>query len=210
MNSDREAKIMELAAPLARGQGLEIWGLELSDGPRPTVRLFVEAPGRNAAESAGEGAAPDYSAQDYSAQDDGCGIAAARAGISQCEAISRQLGLALDVEDIFPGAWTLEVSTPGLDRRFFRAEQLTAHLGDMLEVWLDEALPGTTRRHWRGRLLACDASSLTLEPGSIAEDGEILPEGEPVRLAWGGVRKAKRVPIFKKPGKPGKPARRKK
>ena len=85
--------------------------------------------------------------------------------IEQCAVLSRQLGLALDVEDVILSAYTLEVSSPGLNRPFFSPEQLTAHVGGMLEVVLHEPLPEFPRRKkFYGRLEEVSGDVFALLP----------------------------------------------
>lgn len=197
-----EETVARLVTPLVHAQGLELWGVEVLYSGRSTVRVFVDLPraGAAAADGAPAGAGTDQDPAE-----------AGSASIGQCEEISRQLGLAMDVEDCMPEAWVLEVSSPGFDRRFFTLDQLRSHVGDMLEVRL--AAPVTAagengaapRMRWRGRLLAVDAEGFTVEPCALSPEGEVRPEGQPpVRLPWSEVRRAARIPVFQKPVKPGK------
>lgn len=217
-----ESTATRLAEPLARALGLALWGVEVIRGGRTTVRVFVDRPRSDAGASGAAGSGPARA-------DDGAPTQAMEPGsasIGQCEELSRQLGLALDVEDCIPEAWVLEVSSPGLDRRFFTLDQLRAHAGDLAEVRMAGAAPGAAgapaladdalatdlrlsgaapRRVWRGRILAVDDSGFTLAPCAISAEGEITPEGgEPVRLAWADVRRAARIAVFPRPVRPGK------
>lgn len=193
-----ERKVLDLAAPIVQSLGLFIWGLEIVSGPRTLVRLFVESPAGSI----------DANAQ--------AGQAAPVAGINELERISRRLELALDVEDCFPHAWTLEVSTPGLSRRFFEPAQLASHIGDILEARLLSPLanyPGHPSVI-RGRLAGLDGSILNIEPCAIGGDGEIIPENlPPAAIPFEAARRVSRIHIFKKPQKPGgkknAPARKK-
>lgn len=202
MPESLEETVTRLVTPLARAQGLELWGVELLPGGRSTVRVFVDLPRAAARTTEDAPAAPAT----------GPGFAeAGSASIGQCEEISRQLGLAMDVEDCMPEAWVLEVSSPGLDRRFFTLDQLRAYVGDLLEVRLAAPVAAAgengaaPRMRWRGRLLAVDAEGFTLEPCALSSEGEVCPEGQPpVRLPWTEVRRAARIPVFQKPVKPGK------
>lgn len=186
MNSEEiRKKILELAEPLVEAQGLEIWGLELTGMPPKNVRLFVDVPSDESLDSAGS------------------------ATIEQCEDISRQLGLALDVEDWLSGPWTLEVSSPGLERIFFRLAQMEPFLGDIVEVLLKEPVPIQTavpgRSVWTGKLLAVDKAAFQLEPCQISAEGDIAPENiPPVTIPWDQVKKARRKFVFQTPKKPGK------
>lgn len=193
MPENLEDTVTRLVTPLVRAQGLDLWGVEVLPGGRTKVRVFVDVPRGEAV--AGEDAAGE----------------AGSASIDQCEEISRALGLAMDVEDCVPEAWVLEVSSPGLDRRFFSLDQMAPYVGDLVEARL--AAPVTPeggdgagpRLRWRGRLAGVDATGFTLEPCAISADGEVIPEGaEPVHLPWADVRRAARIPVFQKPAKPGK------
>lgn len=79
--------------------------------------------------------------------------------IDECAKLSRLLGISLEVEDIFPGAYVLEVSSPGLERVFFTESQLAAHAGQVVDVTLkspSDAFLG--RKKFRGVLELAGAS----------------------------------------------------
>lgn len=80
--------------------------------------------------------------------------------VDQCARISRQAALMLEVEDIIPGAFTLEVSSPGLERRFFTPEQMRAYLGKKIDVHLHEARD--SRKKFKGELTGVEADTITL------------------------------------------------
>lgn len=182
MNTDIKQTIETLALPLIEAQGLELWGLDIVAGPQLKVCLYIDGPAN---------AEKDISAT-----------------IDQCEAISRQLGLALDVEDCIDQPWVLEVSSPGLERRFFSLGQMAAYVGDPVEVKLLEPLAG--RKLWRGRLMTVGAGDISIQPCAISDTGEIREEkNEPVILKWDNVAKAKRLYVFAMPQKPGKPSAKK-
>ncbi|MBQ9536375.1 MAG: hypothetical protein IJU79_01145 [Desulfovibrionaceae bacterium] len=177
-----KATIYELAMPLVEAMGLCIWGLEVIYAKRLLIRLYIES------QEAGE----------------------TQADLEHCAEISRQLGLALDVENIFAKAWTLEVSSPGLDRMFFKLEQLGPYIGDVLCVHLSTPLPPGSlgRKVWRGTLLQVTADSFSLKPCEISADDRIQPSKEPeLLICWENCRKVQRVALFPKPLKPGKGAK---
>ena len=129
-NSLKET-VTRLATPLVQAQGLEIWGVEIAQAGRTTVRVFVDLPlevkQAQAALSADSDPADNL--------EDSADIMTARsASIDQCEEISRQLGLALEVEDLIEQAYVLEVSTPGFSRLFFSLDQMRSYVGDMVEL----------------------------------------------------------------------------
>lgn len=187
MNEEIKKKIRELAGSIVASMGLEIWGLDVISGPTTKVRLFIDsAPEAPRGE---EGAEPKP-----------------QAGIEECERVSRRLGLALDAEDLFSNPWELEVSTPGLERKFYSAEQMRPYAGDMIEAALYEPLKDFgARKVFKGRLIDAGDDYFDLELCSIGEDGQILPENLPAaRIPFGIVRNARRVHIFSVPAKPSK------
>lgn len=187
MQQDLRETILGAALPLIEAQGLELWGLDIITGPTLKVILYVDVPPGEQ----GGAEAPSVS-------------------IEQCESISRQLSLAMDVEDCIDQPWTLEVSSPGLERKFYAPAQLAPYTGDILDVRLNTPIGEKGRKTWRGRLLASGPDSFELAPVSVAADGNVTADGEdPVEIKWSNVARAQRVHIFATPQKPGKaPARK--
>lgn len=187
---DIKNKILNLAEPLVKAQGLEIWGLDLQEAAGNLVRLFVERPLDELLSRKN-----DLEGEPVSAT------------IEQCEEISRQLGLALDVEDCFPGPWTLEVSTPGLERKFYTPAQLKPYVNDLVEVRLLEAVsqgePG--RKTYRGKLLDADSANFTIELQEPDSTGNFAAYGKPpLTIPWEKTRSVSRIHLFNKPARPGK------
>ena len=201
-NSSLQEKLLQLASPAVKAQGLEIWGLELIEGGQMLVRLYVEKiPGAGdvPAEDTGEG-------QNQSADQS---IRQLSATVDQCETISRQFSLALDAEDVIDRAYTLEVSTPGFNRLFFSTEQMQGYIGDMVEARLPnpwspgEGLPA--RRTWKGRLISTDSDSFTIAPATVDADGNVTDEALPeAKIPFDRARRVSRMHIFVRPQKPGK------
>ena len=80
--------------------------------------------------------------------------------IDDCEAVSRQVSGILDVEDPISGNYTLEVSSPGVDRPLFNLEQFARHQGESAKVTLK--LPQDNRRRLQGRIEATDEAAGTI------------------------------------------------
>lgn len=138
-------------------------------------------------------------------------------GLGDCERMNERLSELCDLEDPVPGAWTLEVSTPGLDRPLFSLEQCRRFLGQRVRV--RHRAPDRTERGVAdpeerrrptvvGTIRSAESGILGLE----------APEG-PVRIEWGLVERVRLVPDFdallgrapaKKParGATGKPGRK--
>jgi ribosome maturation factor RimP len=71
-------------------------------------------------------------------------------GVEDCANVSRQIGAVLDVEDIIPVAYILEVSSPGIDRVLFSPEQYEHYLGQQAKI--RTRIPVNKRRNFRGHL----------------------------------------------------------
>ncbi|MDE0063815.1 MAG: ribosome maturation factor RimP [Gammaproteobacteria bacterium] len=65
--------------------------------------------------------------------------------IDDCESVSREVGDVLDAQDTFGGGYTLEVSSPGLDRILFKAEHFEANIGATVDVRLNFPFEGRKR-----------------------------------------------------------------
>lgn len=82
-------------------------------------------------------------------------------GITDCEKVSRQVSAVLDVAEPITGEYTLEVSSPGLDRPFFTLEQMTRFVGHTVKVRLHIARDG--QKNFSGKLVATEAENIVLE-----------------------------------------------
>ena len=105
------------------------------------------------------------------------------ATIDKCASVSRQVGLMLEVEDIIPGAFTLEVSSPGLDRRFFSTEQLQEYKGRKVCAQTYEAFEG--RRKFTGELKGIESNEFTVEV-----------DGEDITINWTDLKEVRLVHEF--------------
>jgi ribosome maturation factor RimP len=89
--------------------------------------------------------------------------------LNDCEAVSRDLGAALDVEDIISHAYTLEVSSPGLDRTLSKPEHYARFTGSVVKIKTYQQING--QKVFRGKLvgLAGELVKVELESGSIVD-----------------------------------------
>jgi ribosome maturation factor RimP len=71
-------------------------------------------------------------------------------GVDDCANVSRQIGAVLDVEDIIPVAYILEISSPGIDRVLFSQEQYEQYIGQQAKI--RTRMPVNERRNFRGQL----------------------------------------------------------
>jgi ribosome maturation factor RimP len=101
--------------------------------------------------------------------------------VEDCALISRQVSALLDVADPIAGAYTLEVSSPGIDRPLTRPEDYDRFAG--CEAKIELVLPQDGRKRFRGRLL-----------GRAGEAVRLAGEGGEVRLPLAAIARARLVP----------------
>ncbi len=195
--------LQRIAEPLVASKGLEIWGIDLIQGTRPVVRVYVDVPFQETSSSSAPQKAEEHIEQD---------LRTLSATVEQCAEISRMMGLTMEVEEIFASAYILEVSTPGFSRLFFQLEQMRGFVGDHVEVSLNDFLPNCPsalhgRKKFKGILKAVhpqdETFELEIETGPKGSDKEVAPT-QTLSLHWDLVRRASRVHIFVMPEKPGK------
>ncbi len=184
-----------IANPIVQSKGLDIWGIELLSGTRPLVRLYVEK-NHKSSENISETTEDCVETQEE--------LRALSASVEECAKISRMLGLALDVEDIFSQAYILEVSSPGFSRIFFQLAQLQGYEGDTIEISLVDFLqdcPPTLygRKKIKGILRSVQLEEETLTVST--NDGE---QAQDITIHFQAARRIVRVHIFVMPEKPGK------
>jgi ribosome maturation factor RimP len=103
--------------------------------------------------------------------------------VEDCERVSREAAALLDVEDPIPGSYSLEVSSPGLDRPLFTLEQFERFTGEVTQVSLYAPLDG--RRRFKGEILG-------------AADGKVrlAVDDDEVELEMANIAKARLVPDY--------------
>ena len=113
-----------------------------------------------------------------------------------CEAFSRDFGTLLDVEDLVPGAeYTLEASSPGLDRKLRTAQEFQRFAGCLVKVQTFE--PIRNNRHWRGRLQPGGGGKITLDLSAVHQNSKSRKSGvNIVEIALENVEKAELIPEF--------------
>ena len=103
--------------------------------------------------------------------------------IEDCERVSREISDLLDLEDAFDRSYILEVSSPGLDRILFSAEQFRSHVGAEVDLRLNFPVQG--RKRFVGRLAAVEGAEVRL----CTDGGDCL-------LPLENVQRARLVPRF--------------
>ncbi|HBO2608787.1 TPA: ribosome maturation factor RimP [Pseudomonas aeruginosa] len=103
--------------------------------------------------------------------------------IDDCEAVGRQVSGILDVEDPISGEYTLEVSSPGMDRPLFTLEQFAKHAGEQVKIRLRSPYEG--RRNYQGILRGVEEQDVVV----LVDDHEYL-------LPIDSIDKANIIPRF--------------
>lgn len=156
--STKTDELTAMLAPVVEGLGLglELQGIEFAPSrSRGLLRLYIDVP---------SGERP--------------------ISVEDCEAVSREVSALLDVNDPIAGAYTLEVSSPGLDRLIFNAAQANRFAGEPVKVTL--ALPQDGRRRLQGRIVRSEGDALLL-----ALDG-----GGEFAVPFDNIEKARLVPDY--------------
>ena len=111
-----------------------------------------------------------------------------------CAAFSRDFGVLLDVEDLVPGAeYTLEASSPGLDRKLTNPEDFQRFAGSLVKVQTFE--PVRNNRHWQGRLTTSAGETITLDLNAVKQNSKTKKTGvSTVEIALDNIEKAQLVP----------------
>jgi ribosome maturation factor RimP len=102
-------------------------------------------------------------------------------GLDDCEHVSQELSALLDVEDPVPMAYTLEVSSPGLDRVLRTREHFARFVGE--RIWVELRVARDGRRRYTGRLQRLDA-----------QDIELSVDGAIVRVPLDDISRARLAP----------------
>ena len=117
-------RVRDIADRVAASRGLEVLDIEfLGGGNARMLRVFLDKP------AAGNDPLAGVTHED-------------------CANFSREFGTILDVEDVMPGSYTLEVSSPGLDRRLVKAADFTRFAGSRLKLTTRQ--PVNSNRHFEG------------------------------------------------------------
>jgi ribosome maturation factor RimP len=151
--TDKANEIAVLLAPTVTSLGLELLGAEYLPSPGGAMlRLYIDVP-------AGEGEEPRA------------------VTIEDCEAVSREVSAQLDVEDPISSHYTLEVSSPGIDRPLFGVAQFARFVGESAKVTL--RLPQDGRRRLQGSIVRVEGENIAFS----VDGGEIVVRADNIEKA---------------------------
>jgi ribosome maturation factor RimP len=162
-SAQRLERVREAAERVARSYGLEVFDVQLRRESAGTVlRVIIDRPGSGSAAVTGPSQSADPDAIRRRLEDDSVGIA-------DCQRVSQDLSAILDVEDdafetgAIGHAYTLEVSSPGLDRPLRHEADYRRFQGRLAKVVTSEPIDGQSA--FAGRLAGVDSGNLLLEEG---------------------------------------------
>jgi ribosome maturation factor RimP len=168
-------RVREIAERVAASSGLEVVEVEFrGSGQARMLRVFLDKPGAAAGDPL--------------------------AGVTHgdCADFSREFGTVLDVEDAVPGSYTLEVSSPGLDRKLTKAADFERFVGSRMKLTLRQPL--NSNRYFEGRLESFREGRLTLDLSVASKKsrkkmGAAAAEpGQKIEIEFANVEKANLVP----------------
>src|SRR6266850_8061596 len=136
-SADIVEHVRELAARVAGTHGLDIFDVQFRrEASGMVLRIRLDRPG------------PAATAEDS-------------VGVDDCARVSRDLSAVLDVEDVVPTAYTLEVSSPGLDRPLRHANDYRRFAGRRAKLVMREKVDG--QGFFRGKLGGLDGTDVLIE-----------------------------------------------
>ncbi|HEY7290879.1 MAG TPA: ribosome maturation factor RimP [Vicinamibacterales bacterium] len=135
--ADVVEQVREISTRVAAGYGLEVFDVQFRrEAPGMVLRVQIDRPG------------PAASAEES-------------VSVEDCANVSRDLSAILDVEDVLPGAYTLEVSSPGLDRPLRGAADYERFVGRRAKIVTSEQVDGQT--FLRGTLAGVDGNAALVD-----------------------------------------------
>jgi ribosome maturation factor RimP len=162
--------IRKTAERVAASHQLEVVDLEFQGGVKfRTLRVYLEKDAQARAALAQQAAAGEV---DSEILPQGVPVEML-SGVTHedCAQFAQDLGTVLDVEDLIPGAeYTLEVSSPGLERKLTKPADYTRFQGSLVKLQTFAAV--NNNRHWQGRLIQFEDGILTLDLSAVKQKGK--------------------------------------
>jgi ribosome maturation factor RimP len=192
--------IRTAAQRVAASHGLDVVDLEFAGSAKERIlRIFLEknAEGRarlKAEIAAGTEGLPERLVEGTLSPEQLSGITH-----EDCAEFSRDFGVLLDVEDLIPGGeYTLEASSPGLDRKLTKLDDFRRFTGSLVKIQTFE--PVRNNRHWQGRLTAENTAdgnepAITLDLAAVKQNSKSRKAGvNTVEIGLSNIEKAQLIP----------------
>src|SRR5437763_16973179 len=204
------SNIEAIARRVAESSGLELVEVEMrgGGGKGRMLRVVIDRPERqqsavSSQQSAGKATAKPADMEEGPTSAKGGqiwgteGDVLSQAGVTHedCANVSREISAILDVEEAIPGgAYTLEVSSPGLDRKLGGAQDFARFTGSRVKLMTRE--PVENNRHWEGRLQAFDGARLRLDVSAVSKTKQkkMGVAGRVIEIELANVERANLVP----------------
>ena len=184
-------KIRALADRVAASHGLAVVEVEYLGSPKHrALRIYIEKDAASRAKLAISGEAGELKLPENVSVDQLAGIT-----VDDCQVFSEDFGTVLDVEELVPGAdYTLEVSSPGLDRKLRGREDYERFAGSLVKLRTVEPVDGNS--HWQGRIASVSGDALELDLSTVSKrKNKVTTTGEKsVTIALSNILKANLVP----------------
>jgi ribosome maturation factor RimP len=202
----RLEEIRKAAERVAASHGLDVVDIEFA-GPAKerTLRVYLEKNAEGRAQLKARLA--EVQNHDGQSLDGPSGLREGRLTVEQlsgvthedCVEFSRDFGVLLDVEDLVPGAaYTLEASSPGLDRKLSRPEDFDRFAGCLVKVRTFE--PIRNNRHWQGRLVpgsapARETNAILIDLAAVKQNSKSRKTGvNQIEIALSNIELAELIP----------------
>jgi ribosome maturation factor RimP len=186
-------QIRATAQRVAASHGLDVVEVEYQGSSKHRIlRVFIEknADQRAKLASAAKTVGPEAALPSGVEIDQLAGITH-----EDCQHFSQDFGTVLDVEELIPGAdYTLEVSSPGLDRKLYGEPDYRRFAGSLVKLQTFEPVAGN--RHWQGRLTQITEHAIVLDLSAVRQKGKSKknPANETVEIEFSNLEKANLVP----------------
>jgi ribosome maturation factor RimP len=190
-------QIRALAQRVAASHGLDVVEVEYQGAAKfRTLRIFIE---KNAEERA---KLAELSGEEGSEPLPAVPNLDQLAGVTHddCTAFSRDFGTVLDVEELVPGTeYTLEVSSPGLERKLYTPADYQRFLGSLAK--LQTFTPVAGNRHWQGRLTQASDQGIVLDLSVLKQKSKGRKASnktgeDAVEIEFSNIEKAHLIPEF--------------
>ncbi len=183
--------IRATAERVAASHHLDLVDLEFTGGSKHrTLRVFLEKDAPTRAEAAARAAADEEAGLPKGVPVEMLSFVTHE----DCATFARDFGTVLDIEDLIPGAeYTLEVSSPGLERKLLRPADYTRFIGSLARLQTFTAID--SNRHFTGRITAFDGTHVTLDLSAVKQKGKAKKAltSQTVSLAFSNIEKANLV-----------------
>jgi ribosome maturation factor RimP len=184
-------KIRALADRVAASHGLAVVEVEYIGNPKQrALRVYIEKDAASRAKLAIPAEAGELKLPEHVSVDQLAGIM-----VEDCQVFSEDFGTVLDVEDLIPGAdYTLEVSSPGLDRKLRGLVDYERFTGSLVKLRTIEPVDGNS--HWQGRITRVSSEELELDLSTVSKKKNKIAAApkKSVTIALSNVSKANLVP----------------